>query len=171
MYIILFFKSIHLLMDTIRLLPHWVLIITLLETWACIVVIVPLLSPVQLFGTPWTTACKSFLSLTIFEFSQTHVHWVEDVKQPSYPLLPPSSPALNLSQHEDLFQWVSSSRQVVKVLSFSFSISPSNEYSELISSRRTGWISLLSKGFSSLFQHHSSKASILSHSAFFMVQL
>jgi len=38
------------------------------------------------------------------EFSQTHVHWVEDVKQPSYPLLPPSSPALNLSQHEDLFQ-------------------------------------------------------------------
>ena len=53
-------------MDTIRLLSHWVLVITPLETWSCIVAIVHLLSPVQLFGTPWTTACKSFLSLTIF---------------------------------------------------------------------------------------------------------
>ena len=58
-----------------------------------------------------------------------------------------------------------------KYWSFSFSISPSNEYSGLISFRWTGWISLLFKGLSSLLQHHSSKASILRHSAFFIVQL
>ena len=42
------------------------------------------------------------------EFTQTHVHWVGDTIQPSHPLLPPSPPALNLSQHQGLFQWVSS---------------------------------------------------------------
>ena len=50
------------------------------------------------------------------EFTQTHVHWVGDAIQPSHPLLPPSPSALNLSQHQGLFQWVSSSHQVVKVL-------------------------------------------------------
>ena len=54
---------------------------------------------------------------------------------------------------------------------FSFSISPSDEYSGLISFRMDWWISLLSKGLSSLLQHHSSKASILRCSAFFIVQL
>ena len=57
-----------------------------------------------------------------------------DAIQPSRPLLPPSPPALNLSQHQDLFQWVRSSHQLVKV-SLSFSTSPSNEYSGLISFR------------------------------------
>ena len=58
-----------------------------------------------------------------------------------------------------------------KYWSFSFSIRPSSEYSGLISLGLTGWISLQSKGLSSLLQHHSSKASILWCSAFFMVQL
>ena len=52
------------------------------------------------------------------EFTQTHVHWVSDVIQPSHPLLSPSPPALNLSQHQGLFQWVSSLFQVAKVLEF-----------------------------------------------------
>ena len=61
------------------------------------------------------------------ELAQTHVHWVGDAVQPSHPLLSPS-PAFNLSQLQGLFRWGSSSHQVAKVLSFSFSISPSNEY-------------------------------------------
>ena len=52
------------------------------------------------------------------EFTQTHVHWVSDAIQPSYPLLSPSPPALNLSQHQGLFKWVNSSHQVAKVLEF-----------------------------------------------------
>ena len=50
------------------------------------------------------------------ELVQTHVHQVDDAIQPSHPLLPPSPPAFNLSQHQGLFQWVSSSHQVAKVL-------------------------------------------------------
>ena len=50
------------------------------------------------------------------EFAQTHVHWVSDVIQLSHPLLSPCLPALNLSQDQGLFQWVSSSHQVAKVL-------------------------------------------------------
>ena len=50
------------------------------------------------------------------EFAQTHVHWVGDAVQTSHPLSPPSPPALNLSQHRGLFQWVSSLHQVAKVL-------------------------------------------------------
>ena len=52
------------------------------------------------------------------ESTQTHIHCVGDAIQPSHPLLSPSSPALNLSQHQGLFQWVSSSHQVAKVLEF-----------------------------------------------------
>jgi len=50
------------------------------------------------------------------QFSQTHVPWISDAIQPSHPLSSPSPPALNLSQHQGLFQWVSSSHQVAKVL-------------------------------------------------------
>ena len=50
------------------------------------------------------------------ELAQTHVHWVSDAIQLSHPLSSPSPPALNLSQHQSLFQWVSSSHQVAKVL-------------------------------------------------------
>ena len=52
------------------------------------------------------------------EFAQTHVHWVGDAIQPSYPLSSPFPPTFNLSQHQGLFQWVSSSHQVAKVLEF-----------------------------------------------------
>ena len=52
------------------------------------------------------------------ESTQTHVHWVSDAIQPSYPLSSPSPPALNLPQHQGLFKWVSSSNQVAKVLEF-----------------------------------------------------
>ena len=52
------------------------------------------------------------------EFTQTHVHWVGDAIQPSFPLLSPSPPAHNPSQHQSLFQWVNSSHEVAKVLEF-----------------------------------------------------
>ena len=52
------------------------------------------------------------------EFTQTHVHWVGDAIPPSHPLSSPSPPAFNLSQHQGLFKWVSSSHQVAKVLEF-----------------------------------------------------
>ena len=51
-------------------------------------------------------------------FTETHVHWVSDAIQPSHPLSSPFPPALNLSQHQGLFQWVSSLHQVAKVLGF-----------------------------------------------------
>ena len=105
------------------------------------------------------------------ESIQTHVHRVDDAIQPSHHLSSPS-PALNLSQHQGLFTWVSSSHQVAKVLEFSFNISSSNEHPGLISFR-VHWLDLLAvQGtLKSLLQHHGSKASILWHSAFFIVQL
>ena len=73
------------------------------------------------------------------EFTQTHVHWVNDTIQPFHPLSSPSPLAFNLSQHQGLFWWVSS---LPKYWSFSFNISPPNAYSGLISLGCTGWISL-----------------------------
>ena len=93
---------------------------------------------------------------------QTHVHQVGDTIQPSHPLSPPSPPVLNLSQHQGLFQWVSSSHQVAKYWSFSFNISPSNEHPELSSFRMDRLDLLAGQGtLKSLLQHHSSKASVL----------
>ena len=106
------------------------------------------------------------------ELAQTHVHPVSDAIQSCHPLSSPSPPAFNLSQHQGLFQWVSSSHQVAKDWSFSFSISPSNEYSGMISFRVDRLALLAVQGtLKSLLQHHSSKASILWCSAFFVVQL
>ena len=95
------------------------------------------------------------------EFTQTHVHWVSDAIQPSHPLLSPSPPAPNPSQHQRPKYW-----------SFSFSIIPSNEHPGLISFRMD-WLDLLAvQGtLKTLLQYHSSKASILWCSAFFTVQL
>ena len=56
----------------------------------------------------------------LLELAQTHVHWVSDAIQPSHLLSSPSPPAFNLSQHQGLFQWVSSSLQVARVLEFQF---------------------------------------------------
>ena len=105
------------------------------------------------------------------KFTQTHVHWVSDAIQPSHPLLSPS-PTFSLFQHQSLFQWVSSSHQGAKVLEFRFSIRPSKYYSGLIFFR-IDWFDLLAvqETFKSLLQHHSSKASILHCSAFYIVQL
>ena len=96
------------------------------------------------------------------ESTQIHVHWVSDAIQPSYPLSSPSPPAFNLSQHQGLFKWVSSSYQVAKYWSFSFNISLSNEHSGLISFRMD-WLDFLAVQWTlkNLLQHHSSKASIL----------
>ena len=108
----------------------------------------------------------------LLESTQTHVHWVSDAIQPSYPMSSPFPPALSLSQHQGLFKWVNSSHQVAKYWSFGFSISPSKEYLGLISFR-IDWLDLLAvQGtLKSLLQYHSSKASIIWCSAFFIVQL
>ena len=100
----------------------------------------------------------------LLEFAQTHVQWVSDAIQPSHPLLSSSSPPLSLSQHQGLFQWDSSSYQVAwKYWSFSFSISPSSEYSGLISFRMD-WLDLLVvQGTLKSLQHHSSALNFLYH--------
>ena len=106
------------------------------------------------------------------ESAQTHIYQVGDAIQPSHPLLFPPPNTVKLSQHQCLFPRVTSSHLWwPKYWSFSFSVSPSNEYSGLISFRMD-WLDLLAvQGtFKSLLQCHRSKASIL-HSAFFIVQL
>ena len=107
----------------------------------------------------------------LLEFAQTHVHWVGDAIQ-SQPLSSPSPPPSIFP-----ISRVFSNESVLhtrwpKYWSFRLSISPSNEYSELISFR-IDWLDLLAvQGtLKSLLQHHSSKASILQCSAFFIVQL
>jgi len=106
------------------------------------------------------------------ELAQTHVHWVGDAIQPSHPLSSPTPPAFNLSQHQGLFYESALCIRWPQYWNFSFSISPSNEYSGLISFR-IDWYDLLAvQGtLKNLLQYHSSKASILRHSTFFMVQL
>ena len=92
--------------------------------------------------------------------------------QPSHPLSSPSPPTFNLSQHQGLFKRVSSLHQVAKVLEFQLQHQFFHEYSGLISFRMD-WLDLLAvlRTLKSLLQHHSSKASILCHSVFFIVQL
>ena len=75
---------------------------------------------VRFFVNPWTDCSTPGFPVhhQLPEFTQTHVHWVSDAIQPSHSLLSPSPPAFNLSQHQGLFKWVSSSYQVAKVLEF-----------------------------------------------------
>ena len=120
----------------------------------------------------------------LLEFAQTHVHGVSEAIQPSLPLLSPSPLAVNLAASESFpMCWLFASIRIFSNESslptrrpedwrFGFSISPSNEYSGLISFR-IDWFDLLAvqgtlKG---LLQHHSSKATTLQHSACFMIQL
>ena len=105
------------------------------------------------------------------EFTQVHDHWVSDAIQPSHPLLSPSPPAPNPSQHQGLFKWVNSSHEVTKVLEFQ------------LQHQSFQWIFRVHFPYdwlgespccpkdSNLFQNHGSKAPILWRSAFFMVQL
>ena len=106
------------------------------------------------------------------EFTQTHAHQVGDAIQPSHPLSSPSPPALNPSKLRVFSNESTLLSRWPKYWNFSFSISPSNEHPRLISFR-IDWLALLAvQGtLKSLRQHHSSKASILQHSAFFTVQL
>ena len=136
--------------------------------------VVQSLSRVGLFATPWTAAHQPSLSIT---FSQTlpKLMSIESVMPSNhlilcYPLLLPSIfPSIRVFPISQLFV---SGGQSIGHLSFSFSISPSNENSGLIS-LRIDWFDLLAvQGIvKCLLQHPSSKASILWHSAFFMVQL
>ena len=106
------------------------------------------------------------------EFTQIYVHWVGDAIQPSHPLSSPSPPpsifpSIRVLSNESVLpiMWP-------KYWSFSFSISPSNEYSGLISFRMDSLDLLAVQGtLKSLLQYHISKASILQHSAFFIVRL
>jgi len=140
------------------------------------VVVVQLLSCVWLFETPWTAARQAFLSFTItLSLLKFSVHSVCDAIQSSHPLLSPSLPSLNPSQHHGLFlisQVFTSGDQSIGA-SNSVSVYQSySEYSGLIFFR-IDWLDLLAlQGtLKSLLQHHCSKASILWCSTFFMVQL
>ena len=126
------------------------------------------LSRVQLFVTPWTAACQATLSITISR-SLRKLMSIESVMPSNHLilchpvlLLPSIFPSIRAFSSESVFhiRWP-------KYWSFSLSISPSNEYSGLISCRMD-WLDLLAvQGtLKSLLQHHSSKASILQHSAF-----
>ena len=131
------------------------------------------LSRVQLFVTPWTAACQASLFITNCRMLLKHMS--TELLMPSNHLilccpllLPPSIlPSIRVFSNESVLhiRWP-------KYWSFSFSISPSNEYSGLISFR-IDWLDLLAVQGTpkSLLQNHSSKASILWHSAFLMVQL
>ena len=124
---------------------------------------------VRLFATSWTAACQASLSITN-SWSLLRLMSFESVMPSNnlilfHPLfLPPSIfPSIRVFSNESVLciRWP-------KYWRFGFSISPSNEYSGLISFRMD-WLDLLAcKGLSSLLQHHSSKASILWHSAFFV---
>ena len=130
------------------------------------------LSHVQLFATWWTAARQASLSIMI-SWSLLKLVCIESVMPSSHLilccpllLLPLIFPSIRVFSNESVLhiRWP-------KYLSFSFSISPSNEYSGLISFR-TDWFDLIVQGtFKSLLQYHSSKASILWCSAFFIVQL
>ena len=131
------------------------------------------LSHVRLFATPWTAACQASLSIANSQ-SLLKFMSLESMMRSNHlilcrPLLLQSSifPSIRVFSDESVLciRWP-------KSWSFSFSISPSNEYSGLISFRMD-WLDLLivQGTLKSLLQHHSSKASILRHSAFFIVQL
>ena len=90
------------------------------------------------------------------EFTQTHVNWVGDAIQPSYPPSSPSPPALNLSQHQGLFKWVAISGQSIGV-SASTSVLPMNTQ-EWFPLGWTGWISFQSKEVSRVFSNTTVKS-------------
>ena len=106
----------------------------------------------------------------LLESTSTRVHWVSDAIQPSQPLSSSSPPAFNLSQHQGLFKLVGSLHQVTKVLEFQLQ-HQSFQWTPRMISFRMDWLDLLAvQGTLKSLQHHSSKASILRRSAFFIVQ-
>ena len=137
-----------------------------------IIAVAQSLSRVQLFVTPWTAACQAYLSFTssqsLFKLMSVELVMPSNYLILCHPLLLPSIfPSIRVFSNESGLRIRRS-----KYWSFSFSISPSNEYSGLISFRMD-WLDLLEvQGtLKSLLQHHSSKPSILWCLIFFMVQL
>ena len=117
--------------------------------YSCVLPCSVQLSHVRLFVTPWITARQASLSITN---SQSLLKLMSI--QPSHPLSSPSLPAPNPSQHQGLFQWVSSSHEVPKYWNFNFSISPSNEHPGLIFFRMDWLVLLAVQGtLKSLLQH------------------
>ena len=104
------------------------------------------------------------------EFARVHVHCIGDALQPSQPLTSSSPSALDLSQHQGLFQWVVFSHQMIKIMEFQLQ---QQSFQWIFISLKIDWFDLLAvQGtFRSLLQQHSSKASTLQCSAFFTVQL
>ena len=104
------------------------------------------------------------------KLAQTHVHQLSDAIQSSHLLSSPSPPAFNLFQHQGLFKWVSFLYQVANIFELQL---PSFQRIFRTDFFRIDWLDLLAvqATLKSLLQHHSSKASILWHSAFFIVQL
>ena len=129
-------------------------------------------SRVRLFATPWTAARQASLSLTIPKFAQVHVHFISDAIHPSHPLIPSSPRPSIFPSIRDFSSESAVCIRWSKYWNFSFSISPSNEYSGFISFK-IDWFDLLTvQGtLRSLLQHRSSKASVFWSSAFFTVQL
>ena len=134
---------------------------------------VQLLSHVQLFATPWTAACQASLSITN-SWSPPKPMSIETVMPSNHLILcRPLLPLPSIFPSNRVFTNESPLRiRCPKYWSFSFSISPSSEYSGLMYFR-VDWLDLLAvQGtLKSLLQHHSSKASILRHSDFFIVLL
>ena len=110
---------------------------------------VQLLSHVQYFETPWIATDQSSLSIVNFRVYSNSSPLSQWCHPPSHPLSSPSPPAFNLSQHQGLFQWVSSSHQVAKVLDFQ--LQHQSFQWTLRTLGWTGWISLQSKGLSRVF--------------------
>ena len=122
------------------------------------------LSHVRLLVTPWTAAHQTSVCITNSQ-SLLKLMSIELMMSSNHLILchPPSPPAFNLSQYQGLFQWVSSSHQVAKVLEFQLQHQSSNEYSGLISFRMDQFDLLAVPGtLKSLLQHHSSKAQFFS---------
>ena len=136
-------------------------------SWHCVVVQSP--RSVQLFMTPWTAARQASVPHHLLKFFQVHVHCIGDAIQPSHPLMSSSPSSFNLSQNHRLFQWVKCSHQITKILEFQLQ---HQSFQRVFRVNFLPGLTLLSKDLSEVFlQHHSSKASILQHSAFFKVQL
>ena len=123
------------------------------------------LSCVQLLCNPMDCSMPGFpVHHQLPELAQTHVHRVGNAIQPSHPLSSPFPPAFNLSQHQGLFKWVSSSHQVAQVLEFQL------QHQSFQWTPRTDLLAVQGT-LKSLLQHHSSKASVVQRSAFSVVQL
>ena len=137
-----------------------------------VIVVVQSLSRVWLFATPWTAACQALLSSTSPRVYSNYCPLSQWCYLTVHLLLSPSPFPFHLSQHQGLFQWIGSSIRWPKCWSFSFIISPSNKYSGFISFR-IDWFDFLAvqRTLKSLLQHYNSKALILWHLAFFMVQV